>query len=169
MTLAEDLLLIAVGPRDGRIRSVERIGIALRAVELVELTLAKRITVGEHRIAVIDPAPTDHPCLDRALASLHGSGGSALGDWLEQRPAGPGMIRQYMSLLTDQGMIRVEQRGHGDSASTRIVVLDHERCAQALTRSMQHAYQSQQAQHAGGHSASSSGHSAGHAGGGGHH
>jgi hypothetical protein len=134
MTLADDLLLIAIGPRDGRIRVVERIGIALLALELVELTLSKRITVDEHRIAVIDPSPAGHPRLDRALASLHGSGGSVLGAWLEQRPPEPGIIRQYMTLLTDQGVIQAEHREQGASVSTRIVLLDHERCARARAR-----------------------------------
>ena len=100
MTLAEDLLFIAVSPRDGKIRVIERIGIALLALELVELTLSKRITVDEDQIAVIDPAPAGHPRLDRALASLHGSGGLALDAWLQRRPPGPGIIRQYMTLLT---------------------------------------------------------------------
>lgn len=148
VTLAEDLLLLAVSPRNGRIRVVERIGIALRAAELIELALAGRVSVDEQRIAVIDAGPLGHPRLDRALASLQdGSCAPALDAWLLHRPPGPGMIGQYLWLLANQGVIRVELRQVGGAVSspvdwrdvgavvsTRIVLLDQRRCTRARAR-----------------------------------
>lgn len=133
--MGEDLLLLAVSPRDGRIRAVEGIGFALLAVELVDLTVAGRITVADGRITLADPTPIGHPRLDLAMALLNGPQHPlALDAWLQQRPHGPGIINQYMTLLADQGGIRIERRGEGAAVRTRIVLLDRERFARTRTR-----------------------------------
>lgn len=57
MTLGEDLLLLAVYRRNGMIQKVERMAPALRALELIELSLAGRIIVERGRIETKDASP----------------------------------------------------------------------------------------------------------------
>src|ERR1700759_3979982 len=135
MTMGEDLLLLAIKPGNGRIRVVERLGVALRATELVELTMAGRVTVAGNRITVADPAPIGTKRLDQALASLQiGRGEPELDTWLRDSLPGPGMIRRYLSTLADQRVLRIRRSGTGLAASTRIVLLDAERRDRALAR-----------------------------------
>lgn len=134
--LGEDLLLLAVGPRDGQIRVAERLGPALRGLELVELAAAKRLTMEHGRITLADQAPVGHPPLDDALASLHAGHQVSLFDmWLRDRATGPSIVDQYLSLLAGQGAIRIERRG-GSTATLRIrvLVLGRDRCVHARTR-----------------------------------
>ena len=138
MTLAEDLLLLAVHPRNGSVHTVECLGSGLRAAELVELARARRVTCAEDRIAVIDPAPLGDPRLDAALTELRDRvPAPTLDAWLRNlrtrrpEPTGslrqPGLVRQYLSDLVRAGVVRVDSPADEVSPSTRVVVLDAER------------------------------------------
>ena len=136
VTAGEDLLLLAVGPRDGRIRIAERLGPALRSLELVELAAFKRITAAHGEIELSDPTPTGHQCLDAAMASLRLECRAPGFDmWLRDRTPGPPIVDQYLSLLADQGAIRIEDGGGGEATlRIRMLVLGRDRCVHARTR-----------------------------------
>lgn len=136
-TLGADLLLVAVNPRTGRIWTIERIGFALRAVELIELTLAGRVALAGERITVRDPEPLGEPRLDEALETARmWVSGPTVDEWLRERSAesGPGIVRRYLDSLVDEGAVRVESKGEGVALRTRIGVLDEERRAAVVAR-----------------------------------
>ena len=134
MTLGEDLLLLAVHPRNGRIRNVERMTPALRALELIELSLAGRITLEQGRVAATDPSPIGHRLLDHALRELSAEEKPPKVEvWLRGKVT-PGTLGQYIALLGRQRVIRVEHRGQGLARSTWITVRDQERSAEARAR-----------------------------------
>ena len=135
MTLGEDLLLLAVHPRNGRVRNVERMSPALRALQLIELSLAGRVAVEQGRIATKNPLPVGHRLLDNSLSSLSAEAKPPKVEaWLRGKSAEAGALGQYIALLGRQQVIRVEYRGQGLARSTRITVRDHERLAEAWAR-----------------------------------
>ena len=110
-------------------------GTALRGAEALDLSLAGRVAVAEGRIAVADPRPLGHPLVDRTLATLHAEGGAPrLESWLGERPTEAPALNQYVNLLADRGVIRIERRGDGGRTRTRLVLVDLERCAYVRTR-----------------------------------
>ncbi|WP_194912925.1 GOLPH3/VPS74 family protein [Catenulispora rubra] len=136
MTIGDDLLLLAISPRDGRVQAAEAMGPALRGAEALDLSLAGRVAVAEGRIAVADPRPIGHPLVDRSLATLHAEGGAPrLQAWFSERPTEPAALHQYVTLLADRGVIRIERRGDaGGRVRSRLVLVDLERCAYVRTR-----------------------------------
>ena len=135
VTIGDDLLLLAISPRDGRVQAAEAMGPALRGAEALDLSLAGRVAVAEGRIAVADPRPIGHPLVDRSLATLHAEGGAPrLQSWFSERPTEPAALHQYVTLLADRGVIRIERRGDGGRVRSRLVLVDLERCAYVRTR-----------------------------------
>ncbi|MEY9894193.1 hypothetical protein ABIA31_007877 [Catenulispora sp. MAP5-51] len=135
MTLGEDLLLLAIHPRNGRVRNVERMAPALRALELIELSLAGRLSLEEGRITVKDPLPIGHRLLDHTLSSLSAEAAPAKVEmWLRGDKAEAGILGQYLALLGRQQVMRIEHRGQGLARSTVITVRDQERLAEARAR-----------------------------------
>jgi hypothetical protein len=136
MKLGEDLLLLAVNPRSGRVWVVERMAFALRAAELAELTMAERVVVAGNRISVTDPTPVGDKRLDQALASLQLRSGTPprLDAWLRDHPRSPGMIRRYLITLAGHDVVKIERRGTGPGSGTRIVLRDGECRDQARAR-----------------------------------
>jgi hypothetical protein len=113
MNSGEDLLLLALVPRSGRIREVDRVKFALRASVLVDLALERRISINANSIKVLDTAATGESRLDNALASLSESSAPSLRKWLRGTPSGYGIVNRYLSILADQGVVSVERRpGH---------------------------------------------------------
>ena len=110
MTSGEDLLLLAIAPRSGRVRQADRVKFALRASVLFDLVLAQRITVNANRITVLDRAATGNGRLDNALVSLGSSAAPSLSTWLRDTPSGYGIVNQYLSILADQGTVRLKRR-----------------------------------------------------------
>ncbi|MBS2550879.1 GPP34 family phosphoprotein [Catenulispora sp. NL8] len=101
-----------MNPRSGSVRVVERIRFALRATDLIELTMAGRIGLGGGRITVSDPTPVGVERLDEVLAWLHENRqNTALEVWLREGPPGLRMIRRYLTILADQGALRIRDRG----------------------------------------------------------
>jgi Golgi phosphoprotein 3 (GPP34) len=135
MTLSEDLLLLAISPRNGSIQAMERVGLALRATELIELAHARRVTCVEGRITVADPTPLGDPRLDPALAEFRDRVPEpTLDTWLRaRRPDEPGPLRRYglvphyLSDLVRAGVVRVDSPNGKVSPSTRVVIRDTER------------------------------------------
>jgi hypothetical protein len=88
--LMEDLIVLAVGlkPKAGPNTGVlpPRFEYGLRGGELVALTMAGRVAVGNGRIVVRDPAPLADPALSHALSQLVSSGGAELGQWMVNLP-----------------------------------------------------------------------------------
>ena len=135
VTIGDDLLLLAISPRDGRVQAAEHMGTALRGAEALDLSLARRVAVADGRITVADPRPIGHPLVDRALATLHAEGSAPrLQAWFAERPTEPAVLHQYVGLLADRGVIRVERRGDGGRMRTRLVLVDMERSAYVHTR-----------------------------------
>jgi Golgi phosphoprotein 3 (GPP34) len=135
MALGEDLVLLAIPPRGGRVRAADRIGFALRASVLVDLALAGRIAMAGRRIDVIDPAPTDDPRLNSALTTLCDSVPvPSLDAWLSKTPRGNAMLAKYLSILADQGAVRFEHRREHVAVAPRAELLAPQRQAAALTR-----------------------------------
>ena len=135
MTLGEDLLLLAVNRRNGMIQKEERMAPALRALELIELSLAGRVTVEQGRIEARDGSPTGHRLVDSALRSLRADAKpTKVETWLRGKDSDHGRPGPYIALLGRQQVIRVEYRGQGLARTTRITVRDQERYAQARAR-----------------------------------
>lgn len=135
MTLGEDLLLLAVNRRNGMIQRVERMAPALRALELIELGLAGRITVEQGLIEVRDASPVGHRLVDNALRSLSGDAKpTKVETWLRGKESDHGRPGPYIALLGPQQVIRVEYGGQGLARTTRITVRDQERYARARAR-----------------------------------
>lgn len=135
VTIGDDLLLLAINPRDGRVHAAEHMGTALRGAEALDLSLARRVAVADGRISVADPRPLGHPLVDRSLATLYAEGGATwLQAWFAERPTEPAVLNQYVTLLADRGVIRIDRRGDGGRGRTRLVPLDTERCAYVRNR-----------------------------------
>ncbi|MFI0899348.1 GPP34 family phosphoprotein [Streptomyces sp. NPDC020983] len=125
MTMGDELLLLAITPRrlraGMRIRSPQRLRLALRAAELAELALAGRVEVGERRIAVRDSTPVDVPRLSGVLRVLAGTEPPpTLEEWLRAAPRS--LLAEYVSRLQDRKVIRV-RRWRGRDGRTRNDVL----------------------------------------------
>jgi golgi phosphoprotein 3 len=72
LTMLEEIVLLAVDEKTGKLRSGEEFGAAYALVGAVffDLALAKKIDTGIDEIRVIDSTPTGNPTLDRFLAEL---------------------------------------------------------------------------------------------------
>ncbi|WPW26523.1 GPP34 family phosphoprotein [Streptomyces atratus] len=136
MTTGDELLLLAIVPggRRIRIRADERLRFALRASELVDLSLAGRITVGPRCIEVMDSRRVE----DRRLSNvLHSLGAAApppsLKDWLRRTPRS--LTIEYLSRLEDQKAVRVRRwRDPGGRTRHDILSLDLPRRRALLAR-----------------------------------
>ena len=134
MTSGEDLLLLAIEPRSGLIREADRIKFSLRASALVDLALARRITMNANRIKVLDEAATGDKRLDGALASLGALSTPSLRAWLKGTPPGYGIINEYLSGLADQGAVRLEHRRDRGAAPMQAALLDQARRDEAAAK-----------------------------------
>lgn len=123
MTMGDDLLLLAVVPRWGRIRirGEGRVGFALRAAELVDLSLAGRIVVGTRRIEVLDSRRVGTPRLSNVLNALATAAPPhSVESWLRRTPRS--LTTEYLSRLEDQRTVRVRRR-RDSSGRTRHRIL----------------------------------------------
>jgi hypothetical protein len=69
-TIAADLLLLALNPRTGQVRSPHPVDCALMGSELVSLAAAGRVGITGGRITVLDRRPTGDEELDSAVRSI---------------------------------------------------------------------------------------------------
>lgn len=127
MALGEDLLLLAIPARGGRVRAIDRIGFALHASVLLDLALLGRIAIVGRRIEVVDPAPVEDKRVNHALTVLCDSDPvPSLAVWLRQTPRRNALVKRYLSVLADQGTVRFELRQKPGTAPW-VEMLDAER------------------------------------------
>lgn len=113
MTLGLDILLLSVDPNLRIVREREYTGYAMRAADLIELAVARRVeTRGRWSdwIHVLDARPTGEPLLDASLASLATSRTrvDATG-WMCRQP-GQGVVTDGLALLEAQQAVRLYSR-----------------------------------------------------------
>ncbi len=129
--LGEDLFLLSIRPRDGKLLTWGRIDLGLMGSELVRLAAAGRAGIAGGRIVVPDRTVTGDAELDAALLSL-------IGARLAPRPESwvglprRGIRDAYAARLVSDGVLRVQPgRLMGTS---RYVVIDSSRVAAARSR-----------------------------------
>jgi Golgi phosphoprotein 3 (GPP34) len=136
--LGEDLFLLSIRRRDGKLLTRGRIDSALMASELIRLAAAGRAWIAEGRIAARDPAATGDPELDAALVSLAGLTFPPRPEtWLGLPRRG--IRAAYAARLTSAGALRLESgrvlgtpRYH--IGTPRYRVTDASRAAEARSR-----------------------------------
>jgi Golgi phosphoprotein 3 (GPP34) len=137
VTLALDILLLNIDPNLQRVREREYAGYAMRAADLIELTVAGRLTL-EGRwvtfIRVIDTQPTGEPLLDAALENAGHLRQAARADRLDGQASGqPG--RGRLPVLAAQGAVRLYSRQVTRRLTlTEPTLLDLDRQAQVRAR-----------------------------------
>jgi hypothetical protein len=72
LTMLEEVVLLAVDEKSGRLRSTREFGTAYALVGAVffDLALARKIDTGAETIQIVDTTPTGNPTLDRMLARM---------------------------------------------------------------------------------------------------
>ncbi|MEV6318880.1 GPP34 family phosphoprotein [Streptomyces sp. NPDC051776] len=112
VTLAEELLLLALDPVTGKPRCRPRfLQYGLAGAVLAELEAAGRIVEDHGRIVIVNPAPVGDPLLDDALASLPGPGkakGMRIQRWI--RGSAWPIEEACAHRLAQRGAIRIEKR-----------------------------------------------------------
>jgi hypothetical protein len=89
VTLGLDVLLLTVDPDLRVVRDREGTGYAMRAADLVELAVARRVEVRGGWIQWLrdlDAQPTGEPLLDASLAALAAAGKMLPADWMCEQP-----------------------------------------------------------------------------------
>jgi hypothetical protein len=129
--LGEDLFLLSIRPRDGKLMTWGRIDLGLMGSELVRLAAAGRAGIAEGRIAVLDRTATGDAELDAALTSLIDARFAPRPETWVGLPR-RGIRDAYAARLTSAGVLRVKpSRIMGTS---RYVVIDSSRVAAARSR-----------------------------------
>ena len=105
--LGEDLFLLSIRARDGKLMTRRRIESALMGAELVRLAAAGRASIMEGRIVAGDRAATGDPELDDALAGLIGAPFPPRPQTWVGLPR-PGIRGAYAARLSSAGVLRVE-------------------------------------------------------------
>lgn len=107
--LGEDLLLLSIRPRDGKILTFNRVGYGLMGSELIRLTALGRVHVDDRQITVLNQIPTGDAELDVALASLTSGKPPRPRNWVG-RPR-HGIRDAYLERLVKAGLLRSESSG----------------------------------------------------------
>ena len=104
--LGEDLFLLSIRRRDGKLLTRGRIDSALMASELIRLAAAGRAWIAEGRIAARDQTATGDPELDAALLSLAGATSPPRPETWVGLPR-RGIRAAYAARLTSAGVLRL--------------------------------------------------------------
>ena len=129
--LGEDLFLLSIRPRDGKLMTRGRIDSALMASELIRLAAAGRAWIAEGRIVARDRTATGDAELDAALLSLAGAAVPPRPETWVGLPR-RGIRAAYAARLTSAGALRLESsRVLG---TPRYRVTDPSRAAAARSR-----------------------------------
>ena len=107
--LGEDLFVLSIRPRDGKLLIRGRIDAALMASDLIRLAAAGRAQLAKGRIAVRDRTPTGDGELDAALLSLTGAAFPPRPETWVGLPR-PGIRHAYATRLISAGVLRTESR-----------------------------------------------------------
>lgn len=106
-TLADELALLVHQDDGSRALGQPALGYGLAGALLVELALAGRVAVVDRKVAVVDPAPTGHPLLDRALDRVAGDGPRTPAHWVDKLSRA--LTEEVMAGLVDRGVLRREE------------------------------------------------------------
>lgn len=117
--LTDELLLLGYDDTRGKpVLGTYRLDLALAGAVLLDLTLAGRIDVDGKHVAVRDPAPTDDPVADAALARIAADKPRTPQAWVERLQKG--LRDRVLDRLVAQGAVeRVEDRVLGFIPRTR--------------------------------------------------
>ncbi len=135
LTMLEEVVLLAVDEKNGRLRSTREFGTAYALVGAVffDLALARKIDTDTDTIHIVDPTPTGNPILDRMLARMAARPDlTTVRDWIEemfiQRDDLEG---EALQTLISAGILRHEQ-------SKLLWIIDVERFPMVNSRPQQH-------------------------------
>ncbi len=135
LSMLEEVVLLAVDEKTGRLRAAREFGTAYALVGAVffDLALARRIDTDTEEIRVVDPSPTGNPVLDRVLAEMTARPGrKTVRDWIEAMfHRKEDLEGQALQALIGQGILRHEQ-------SKRLWIIDVERFPLVNNRPQQH-------------------------------
>src|SRR3984957_11707165 len=129
--LGEDLFLLSIRARDGKLMTRGRIDLGLMGSELVRLAAAGRAGIAGGRIAVLDRTPTGDTELDAALLTLIGAPAAPRPERWVGLPR-RGIRDAYAARLVSAGVLRV--KSSRIIGASRYVVLDSSRGAAARSR-----------------------------------
>lgn len=129
--LGEDLFLLSIRPRDGKLMTRGRIDSGLMASELIRLAAAGRAWIDEGRIVAPDRTATGDAELDAALLSLAGSAVPPRPETWVGLPR-RGIRAAYAARLTSAGALRLESSRI--LGTPRYQVIDASRAAAARSR-----------------------------------
>ncbi|MFI1396286.1 GPP34 family phosphoprotein [Streptomyces sp. NPDC020681] len=109
LTLAEELLLLALNPETGR-RYVNRryLQYGLAGASLAELELQGRVAEARGRVTVVNPLPPQDPLSSQILASLLTPRGLRVRQWV--RGTGRHVEELCLHRLVERGALRVDRR-----------------------------------------------------------
>lgn len=135
MTLAEDLLLLALNPRTGQFYiPADRLGLAMRVSFFADLRMLRRVRLTEDHIEISDPSPTGHDHLDFALTHLQARQTPASAwSWIDRGPSGTAIFRT-LAVLSDRGAVRFDRARAGAGGQWSAEVTDLNRRTEAWTR-----------------------------------
>jgi hypothetical protein len=106
-TLGEDLLLLSIRARDGKLMTARRIAHGLMGSELIRLAATGRIGIAGEQIALREAAATGDTELDAALSSLTGVRRTLRPEAWVGLPR-HGIRDAYLARLTADGVLRAE-------------------------------------------------------------
>jgi Golgi phosphoprotein 3 (GPP34) len=113
VTLGLDILLLCIDPNLRMVRDREYTGHAMQAADLIELAVARRVTLTGRWvkwITVVDAEPTGEPMLDASLAALATAPKRLMPtDWMARQPAA-GVVEAGLAVLAEQGAVRLYSR-----------------------------------------------------------
>jgi hypothetical protein len=134
VTLAADLILLAIDARRRNLRVTEKLDYALMGADLVELAIAERVVMDGDYVLVVNARPTGDPLLDDALASIAAAKRPPTARaWV--RSVRRGLRSEHLLALADKGSIELSPRAFLRFFTvTDIIVLDTERQASIRAR-----------------------------------
>lgn len=134
MTIGLDLTLVPINAETGQARFGPGVAYALAAGELVDLTLAARITLRGELLFVQDHTSLGDALLDKALVWLaeRQSPAPTVSEWVADR--GPWRIDAYLAALEDIGTLQLVPVDQSAQGAKRIEVKDPFRVRSAVDR-----------------------------------
>ena len=109
LSLADELVLLAYDDAGSVRVEAQRLAYGLGGALLMDLMLAERVAVPDHRVAVTDPNPTGDPLLDHALARIGADRrGRKPKNWVG--PLSKGVHEQVLDRLVNAGVLRREDQ-----------------------------------------------------------
>ena len=135
LTMLEEVVLLAVDEKTGRLRSTREFGTAYALVGAVffDLALARKIDTGAESIHVVDTAPTGNPVLDRMLTRMAARPDlKTVRDWIEEMFLRRDDLEgEALQTLISRGILRHEQ-------SKRLWIIDVESFPMVDRKPQQH-------------------------------